>query len=274
MLTLVILVQGCYAAILHPSQLPSGKGVSSAVNSVLCQFSVLETEADDMLVRASSTVASRHSCKQVARSNMNNGKSYQMQPCSAMHWTTDNTIMSICTYMSASPPAALDACTHARSTHPSSASTCQNAIVSHETCIHLEGAESQYSIHCLVRRAPAKQHCKYSTSALTRYHSDQTTIAACQALLAWYQDILADPASNRVSPARPPATPFGKLQLTTPVKTTRSTAAAAAAAAANSEVSPEGSVTSPLAKMGINTPTAKGKGDKPEAKQVCADAPP
>ena len=95
-------------------------------------------------------------------------------------------------------------------------------------------------------------------------------IAACQALLAWYQDMLADPASNRVSPARPPATPFGKLQLTTPVKTTRSTAAAAA----NREVSPEGCVTSPLAKLGINTPTAKGKGDKPEAKQVCADAPP
>ncbi|DBA90133.1 TPA: hypothetical protein ACH3X1_003444 [Trebouxia sp. C0004] len=84
------------------------------------------------------------------------------------------------------------------------------------------------------------------------------------ALLAWYQDMLADPASNRVSPARPPATPFGRLQLTTPVKTTRSTAAAAA----NSEVSPEGSVTSPLAKLGINTPTAKGKGDKPEAKQA------
>ncbi|KAL0049556.1 hypothetical protein WJX82_004745 [Trebouxia sp. C0006] len=129
--------QGCYAAILHPSQLPSGKGVSSAVNSVLCQFSGLETEADDML-----------------------------------------------------------------------------------------------------------------------------------ALLAWYQDILADPASNRVSPARPPATPFGNLQLTTPVKTTRSTAAAAAAAAANSEVSPEGSVTSPLAKLGINTPTAKGKRDKLEAEQA------
>lgn len=52
-LTLVILVQGCYAAILHPSQLPTGKGVSSAVKAVLCQFSGLETEADDMLVRAS-----------------------------------------------------------------------------------------------------------------------------------------------------------------------------------------------------------------------------
>ena len=120
---------------------------------------------------------------------------------------------------------------------------------------------------------PAKQHCKQSTSTLTRYHTG-AMIAACQALLAWYQDILADPASNRVSPARPPATPFGNLQLTTPVKTTRSTAAAAAAAAANSEVSPEGSVTSPLAKLGINTPTAKGKRDKLEAEQVCADAPP
>jgi len=71
-LSLVILVQGCYAAILHPSQLPSGKGVSSAVNSVLCQFSGLETEADDMLVRASSTVASRHSCRQLAQANVNN----------------------------------------------------------------------------------------------------------------------------------------------------------------------------------------------------------
>ncbi|KAA6416560.1 MAG: origin recognition complex subunit 3-like, partial [Trebouxia sp. A1-2] len=125
--------QGCYAAILHPSQLPSGKGVSAAINSVLCQFSGLETEADDML-----------------------------------------------------------------------------------------------------------------------------------ALLAWYQDMLADPASQRVSPARPPATPFGQLQLTTPVKTTRSIAAAAA----KSEVSPEGSVTSPLAKMGINTPTAKRTTGKPETKQA------
>lgn len=64
--TMVILVQGCYAAILHPSQLPSGKGVSAAINSVLCQFSGLETEADDMLVRASSTIASRQSHKQLA----------------------------------------------------------------------------------------------------------------------------------------------------------------------------------------------------------------
>lgn len=93
-------------------------------------------------------------------------------------------------------------------------------------------------------------------------------MAACQALLAWYQDMLADPASQRVSPARPPATPFGQLQLTTPVKTTRSIAAAAA----KSEVSPEGSVTSPLAKMGINTPTAKRTTGKPETKQVCAGA--
>ncbi len=59
-LSLVILVQGCYAAILHPSQLPSGKGVSAAVNSVLCQFSGLETEADDMLVRTSITIASTY----------------------------------------------------------------------------------------------------------------------------------------------------------------------------------------------------------------------
>ena len=44
-------MQGCYAALLHPSQLPVGKGVSTAVNSLLCQFSGLETEADDMLVR-------------------------------------------------------------------------------------------------------------------------------------------------------------------------------------------------------------------------------
>ena len=43
-------VQGCYAAILQPSQLPMGKGVSTAINSVLCQFSGLETDADDMLV--------------------------------------------------------------------------------------------------------------------------------------------------------------------------------------------------------------------------------
>jgi len=66
-LTLIIVVQGCYAAILHPSQLPSGKGVSAAINSVLCQFSGLETEADDMLVRASLTIAIRHSCIQLQR---------------------------------------------------------------------------------------------------------------------------------------------------------------------------------------------------------------
>ncbi len=174
--------------------------------------------------------------------------------------------------MSASLPAALDACTHARSTHPSSASPRQNAIVSHGACMHPDSTESQYSNHSLVRRPPSKTALQ-AEHILTRCHTG-AMIAACQALLAWYQDILADPASNRVSPARPPATPFGNLQLTTPVKTTRSTAAAAAAAAANSEVSPEGSVTSPLAKLGINTPTAKGKRDKLEAEQVCADAPP
>lgn len=43
-------MQGCYAAMLQPSQLLMGKGVSTAINSVLCQFSGLETDADDMLV--------------------------------------------------------------------------------------------------------------------------------------------------------------------------------------------------------------------------------
>ncbi len=89
-----------------------------------------------------------------------------------------------------------------------------------------------------------------------------------QALLAWYQDVLADPTAG-VSPPKPPATPFGKLQLNTPVKMTRSTAAVVAA---SSEVSPTGSVTSPLAKMGINTPKAKGRGkvsEEEQASQAC-----
>ena len=80
-----------------------------------------------------------------------------------------------------------------------------------------------------------------------------------QALLAWYQDMLAALGANssRVSPPKPPATPFGKLQLNTPVKHTRSSAALPAAAAAGS---PPGSITSPLAHLGINTPKTKRKG--------------
>ena len=88
-----------------------------------------------------------------------------------------------------------------------------------------------------------------------------------QALLAWYQDVLAEPASSncKVSPPKPPATPFGKLQLTTPMKTTRS---AAAVAAATTHISPTASVTSPLAKLGMNTPKGKGGAAPPQAQQA------
>ena len=67
------------------------------------------------------------------------------------------------------------------------------------------------------------------------------------------------------APDKAPATPFGKLQLTTPIKITRATATAAAArsnGAADDKcpgdgVSPGGGATSPLAKLGIHTPEDK-----------------
>lgn len=73
-----------------------------------------------------------------------------------------------------------------------------------------------------------------------------------------------------------PATPFGKLQLTTPIKTTRATATAAAARRNGTaddkspEVSPGGGATSPLAKLGIHTPKDKLTGrPQPDSLQVC-----
>lgn len=45
--------QGCHVAILQPSHLTQGKGVSAAVNAVLQEFSGIQTDADDMLVRHS-----------------------------------------------------------------------------------------------------------------------------------------------------------------------------------------------------------------------------
>lgn len=45
---------------LQPSQLHMGKGVSTAINSVLRQFSGLETDADDMLVCWSCILGSMH----------------------------------------------------------------------------------------------------------------------------------------------------------------------------------------------------------------------
>ena len=100
--------------------------------------------------------------------------------------------------------------------------------------------------------------------------------------MAWYQDILTKSTSkvSRASPGKAPATPFGKLQLTTPLKTTRATAAATAAAAAASgvnvndeqspEVPPGGGVSSPLAKLGLDTPNAKAQQLlSKDAAQVC-----
>lgn len=42
---------------LQPSHLAPGRGISDAVNSVLQQYSGLETDADDMLVRLAAPAA-------------------------------------------------------------------------------------------------------------------------------------------------------------------------------------------------------------------------
>lgn len=104
----------------------------------------------------------------------------------------------------------------------------------------------------------------------------QTARCCCfaQALQAWYQDVVTAPSGSTGKAAgyKAPATPFGKLQLTTPIKTTRATATAAAARSGNeksSDVSPGGGATSPLAKLGIHTPQDKLKGQpQPDSLQV------
>lgn len=98
-----------------------------------------------------------------------------------------------------------------------------------------------------------------------------------QALQAWYQDVLMEPSRSATGapPSRAPATPFGRMQLTTPIKATRAATTAAAAAKVDSAVdhrsfgvSPGAGVISPLAKLGIETPKGKLKVSQ-EAQEVC-----
>lgn len=81
---------------------------------------------------------------------------------------------------------------------------------------------------------------------------------------------------SKVSPNRPPATPFGKLRLTTPAKTNRggrAATAAAAAAADASDTSPGTAVVSPLAKLGLNTPMVKGRPVPSDAQAPVSNVP-
>lgn len=98
-----------------------------------------------------------------------------------------------------------------------------------------------------------------------------------QALQAWYQDVLIEPSRSATGapPSKAPATPFGKMQLTTPIKATRAATTAAAAAKDNgrlenrsSGVSPGAGVISPLAKLGIDTPEGKLNSSQAEAQEV------
>lgn len=109
----------------------------------------------------------------------------------------------------------------------------------------------------------------------------QSVLLCCtQALQAWYQDVLTAPSvsGSTAAPHKAPATPFGKLQLTTPIKITRASATAAAARSNTAaddkcpedDVSPGGGATSPLAKLGIHTPEEKLTGrPQSDSLQVC-----
>lgn len=108
-------------------------------------------------------------------------------------------------------------------------------------------------------------------------NADLYVLCCTQALQAWYQDVLAAPSGSgsTAAPNKAPATPFGKLQLTTPMKVTRATATAAAAISNGTadhkspDVSPGGGATSPLAKLGIHTPEDKLTGrPQPDSLQV------
>lgn len=72
-------------------------------------------------------------------------------------------------------------------------------------------------------------------------------------------------------PSKAPATPFGKLQLTTPIKSTRAATAAAAAARSSNTAddrSPGAGVISPLTRLGIKTPDDKLEAPQPDGLQV------